>query len=166
MQIDRIWKYYTLRFKRLKGDPRSLAGGTALGVFVGLTPTIPFHTLIIILLALVTRTSTIAGILSSWFICNPLTYFPIYYLSLVIGNSVTPYELNWLKIKETLDLILAAEDLRQSIHTLFSLGFEAAIVMVVGGCLFALPFSIASYYLSLKFFVAIRKKRQDKHILH
>ena len=45
MKLNRLGKYYYLKFIRLKGDPRSLALGTAIGVFVGLTPTIPLHTI-------------------------------------------------------------------------------------------------------------------------
>ena len=39
------------------------------------------------------------------------------------------------------------------------------VVMIVGGCILALPFTILSYYLSLSLFVKIRKKRSEKHIL-
>jgi hypothetical protein len=46
------------------------------------------------------------------------------------------------------------------------LGFEAVIVMCIGGGLLAIPFTIASYYLSLKFFVKLKKKRAEKQILN
>jgi uncharacterized protein (DUF2062 family) len=165
MKPDRLRKYYFIRFQRLRGDPRSLAGGFAIGVFIGLTPTMPLHTVVIILLALVTRTSAIAGILSSWLVCNPLTYIPIYYFSLVIGNWATPYHLNWEKIKAVLDLLLSSESFSHSLDTITGLGFEAGVVMVTGGCILAIPFTVAGYYLSLKFFIAMKKKRIQKQIL-
>ena len=165
MNPDRLRKYYFIRFQRLKGDPRSLAGGFAIGVLIGLTPTMPFHTMIIFLLALLTRTSAIAGILSSWLVCNPLTYIPIYYFSLVIGNAVTPYHLNWEKIRAVLDLLLSSESFSHSLETITSLGFEACVVMVTGGIILAIPFTIVSYYLSLKFFIAMKNKRIQKQIL-
>lgn len=165
MKPDRLRKYYVLRFKRLKGDPRALAGGFAIGVFIGLTPTMPFHTIVILLATFATRTSAIAGILSSWLVCNPLTYIPIYYFSLVIGNAATPYHLNWEKIRTVLDILLSSESFTHSLDTVTGLGLEAAAVMITGGCLLALPFTLASYYLSLKFFIAMRKKRIQKHLL-
>lgn len=165
MNFDRIGRYYYRRFQRLRGDPYALAGGFAIGVFIGITPTMPLHTVVIILLTLATRTSTIAGILSSWLACNPLTYFPIYYFSLVIGNSVTPYELNWEKLKSALDILLSSESFSTSIHTIIGLGFEAVIVMLVGGCILAVPFTLVSYYLSLKFFIMMKKKKIEKQIL-
>ncbi len=165
MKLSRLTKYYYLKFVRLKGDPRSLAFGTAIGVFVGLTPTIPLHTVAIIALTVITRTSFIAAYTVSWLVCNPFTYVPIYYLSLVIGNAVTPYELNWDKIKAVLDLLLSHPGIGPSFAAVFNLGFEAITVMVVGGCILAIPFTIASYYFSFSLFSKIRKKRQEKHIL-
>lgn len=165
MQIGRIGRYYYRRFQRLKGDPYALAGGFAIGVFIGCTPTMPFHTVAIIVATLASRTSTVAGILSSWVVCNPLTYFPIYYFSLVIGNAVTPYHLNWVKIKTTLDLLLTSDSLAQSIKLLVGLGYEAMVVMLVGGTILAIPFTIISFYLSLKFFITVKQKRAQKRIL-
>lgn len=166
MNFRRIGRYYYRRFQRLKGDPHALARGFAIGVFIGITPTMPFHTVTIILLALLARSSAIAGILSSWIVCNPLTYFPIYYFSLVIGNAVTPYHLNWAKIRYALDTLIHSDSIMQSIHTIGALGFEAVIVMVSGGTILAIPFTVISYYLSLKFFYAVKKKRIEKRVLY
>lgn len=164
MKINRLSRYYYLKFIRLKGDPKSLAAGTAIGVFVGLTPTIPLQSAVILALTIATRTSLIAAMTAGWIVCTPLTYVPIYYLSLVIGNSVTPYELNWDRIKEVLNLLLSHPGFQTSIKALADLGIEAITVMVVGGCILALPFTIASYYLTLSLFVKVRKKRQEKRI--
>lgn len=166
MKPERLSKYYYRRIQRLKGDPYALAGGFAVGVFIGITPTMPLHTIIIILITLVTRTSTIAGILSSWLVCNPLTYFPIYYFSLVIGNKITPYHLNWEKIKVTLDVLLSSGSLLDSIDHIVNLGYEAVAVMAAGGVLLALPFTLISYYLALRFFIAMKKRRIEKQILN
>ncbi len=166
MRYNRIGKYYYLRFLRLKGDPYSLAFGTAIGVFVGITPTIPLHTAIILVLTFMTRTSTIAGVLSSWLICNPLTYIPIYYFSTVVGNALTPYELNWQMIQEVVQALSSSKSIALSFDILVGLGFEALAVLIVGGCVLALPFALVSYYISLYTFLKIRAKRQAKHILN
>lgn len=165
-QIKRIAKFHFLRFKRLKGNPHSLALGTAIGVFIGLTPTMPLHTIIIIALSLVTRTSILAAVISSWLVCNPLTYFPIYYFSVAIGNAITPFQLNWPKIKSVLDVLLSdTATFSQSTNAIFNLGAEALVVLLVGGCILALPFTAISYYGALFFFTNIRKKRREKQVL-
>ncbi|MFW2368757.1 MAG: DUF2062 domain-containing protein [Desulforhopalus sp.] len=165
MNLWRINKYYFTKFKRLRGSPRALAGGTALGVFIGLTPTIPLHTLLIVFLAFVTRTSVLAGIIVSLLVCNPLTYLPIYYFSAVIGNYITPYELNLQKIQVLLNEILRGESLQKSLTFIFELGYEALVVMIIGGIVLALPFAVASYYLALRFFIKLQQKRISKRVL-
>ncbi len=165
MNIKRTIRYYYFRFIRLKGNPQYLAKGTAIGVFLGITPIMPFHTILNIFVTFVTRTSTIAAMLASVVVCNPFTYIPQYYLSIIIGNAVTPYTFTWDRMKLVLDILLAKPGLLESVNALTGLGYEAAIVLVIGGSLLALPFTIISYFLSLKFFKTIREKRSKKHIL-
>ncbi len=133
--------------------------GTAIGVFIGITPTIPFHTIIILGITMLTRTSAIAGIIASWVVCNPLTYLPIYYFSMVIGNMVTPFELSWQRIKFLLNSLTSHQGFLHSLREITGLGFETIVVMLVGGVVLAIPFTIASYYLSLYFFNQLRKKK-------
>lgn len=166
MNIDRTRRYYYLRFIRLKGNPHSLALGAAIGVFVGITPTIPLHTIVIFILCLFTRSSFIAGLITSWVVCNPLTYIPQYYLSLKIGNLVTPYELTWEQVHSVLDIVLSDVSLAIRMKALLTVGYESILVMIIGGSLLALPFTIISYYLSYITFIKIRKKRLEKRILH
>lgn len=165
MNFWRSFKYYFIKFKRLQGSPHALAGGTAIGVFVGLTPTIPFHTVLIVFFSLLTRTSTLAGIIISWIVCNPLTYLPIYYLSALVGNHLTPYELNLENVRSALEKVIAGDGIKNSLTILIESGYETMVVMSVGGLCFALPFAVLSYYLALIFFVQIQKKRIKKRVL-
>lgn len=165
MNLCRSIKYYYYRFKRLQGNPHALAGGTAIGVFIGLTPTIPFHTILIVFLSLITRTSAVAGISISWLVSNPLTYLPIYYISALVGNYLTPYELNLNIIQSRLEQAMDDGIFQNLLAILLVSGYEALIVLIVGGFCFALPFGILSYYLSLKFFMHIQKKRINTRTL-
>lgn len=166
MKVLRYIKYYFIKFKRLQGSPQALAGGTAIGVFIGLTPTIPFHTVLIVLFSLLTRTSALAGIIISWIVCNPLTYLPIYYLSAVVGNHLTPYELNLENVKNALELAMAGDGIENSLTILLRSGYEVLVVMGVGGLFLALPVALISYYPALLFFMQIKKKRMRKHVLN
>lgn len=166
MNLWRSIKYYFFKFKRLQGSPHALAGGTAIGVLVGLTPTIPFHTVLIVLGTLLTRTSTLAAIFVSVLVCNPLTYFPIYYLSAVVGNRLTPYELNLAIVRRSLEQVIAGGGIQNSLTILVESGYEVLVVMSVGGFFLALPFAVVSYYLALIFFLKIQKKRIKKHVLN
>jgi len=61
----RTLRYYLLKLKRLRGDPASLARGVALGVFTGITPTIPLHTISIIVLSFPFRANKISAIFAT-----------------------------------------------------------------------------------------------------
>lgn len=165
LNFSRINKYYYLRLKRLRGDPRILAGGTAIGVFVGLTPTIPLHTLLVIAFTLITRTSTIAGIITSLLVCNPLTYFPIYYFSANLGNLITPYEINRQWLETVFYQLINSETFFDSVRILGNLGYETIVVMLAGGILLALPFTVFSFYVSLYFFRKYSASSKKKHRL-
>jgi len=166
MNLKRTFRYYFLKFTRLKGEPRALAWGTAIGIFIGITPTMPLHTVAILLVSIITRTSTIAALLAAFVVSNPLTFVAQYYFSIVIGNMVTPYTLNWESMKSVLDILLSKPGFAKSIEVLCGLGYEALTVLLVGGVILALPFSIAAYFLSLRFFIKVREKRRYKHVLH
>ncbi len=149
----------------MRGTPHSLALGAAIGVFVGITPTIPLHTITVLLLTLAFRSSFLAGLITSLLVCNPLTYVPQYYLALKIGNLVTPYELNWARIKEVLDVVLSDASFQDRLKPILSLGYETVFVMLAGGFLLALPLALASYYLIYNLIVTYRRKRREKQIL-
>lgn len=166
MNPKRLSRYYYLKFMRLKGDPHSLALGTAIGVFVGITPTMPFHTIMIIMATVATRSSTIAALLSSFLVCNPLTNIPQYYIVTIVGNALTPYDLTWADFKVVLEQLLQHPGFSQSMKIIGGLGYEAAIVLLVGGLALAVPCAIPSYFLSRRFFLKIREKRRQKHLLN
>jgi len=90
MNFTRLKKFYYLKFVRIKGAPKDIAWGACIGALIGTLPVMPFHTIGIIAICVITRTSTMAGLFSSLAISNPFTYIPIYYVSMVIGNFITP----------------------------------------------------------------------------
>jgi len=164
-EIKRTIRYYYLRLIRLQGDPHSLAIGSALGVFIGISPTLPLHTILIICLSLLFRVSTLAAFVSATIICNPLTVVPIYYLCWKVGNFFFPDKLSWDRMHNVL-AILTGSGFRESIEAISQLGLDTIIVMLTGGIIIGLPLAAASYFLSFNFFIKIHEKRRRRHILH
>ncbi len=162
--LQRISRYYFLRFKRLRGDPLSLARGAALGMFIGISPTIPLHTVAIIGLSLLFKTSAIAALIVAAVICNPLTMVPIYYLCWLIGDFILPHRLTWDRIQEIL-AVLTQEGFVESLKYMSTLSIDAVFVMLTGGVILAIIPTIATYYFSLRFFLKIREKRHQKQRL-
>lgn len=165
MKAKRAAKYYYFKFLRLQGDPHSLALGVAIGLFVGITPTIPLHTVLILILAWILRGNILAALLAATAISNPLTWLPQYYFSWRLGNWLLPGYLSWERIQSLLDLLASGASFKQSLVLLGQMGLEATAVMLLGGTLLAIPFTFAGYVLTFKFFRTMRHKRQAKHIL-
>ncbi len=165
-QPGRLIKYYYLRFIRLKGDPRAIARGAAIGTFFGSTPTIPFHTISLLIFAPLLRGNIVAAFLTSVLMCNPLTYFPQYYFSWYIGTKITPYDLSWQRISSVTDVIFSHAGFKESLNALSQLGVDAVLVMLAGGVVYALPLAIIAYFVTLRFFISLQNKRAKRHILN
>ncbi|MFA7346832.1 MAG: DUF2062 domain-containing protein [Desulfurivibrionaceae bacterium] len=165
MKPNRAARYYYLKFLRLQGDPHSLALGVSIGLFVGVTPTIPLHTALIILFVWLLRGNFFAALIAATAISNPLTWLPQYYFCWRLGNWLLPGNLSWERIQALLNLLASDTNIRDTLASIWQMGLDAVAVMLVGGVLLAIPFTCAGYILAFKFFRALRKKRQEKHIL-
>jgi len=144
MTWRRTLRYYWLKFKRLQDSPQKLAWGMALGVFIGVTPTVPFHTVTVLFLAPLLRVSPVTALMGIC-IMNPVTMAPLYYAAYQVGKLVLLRQAP-LSFPEALDL-----------HSLFGLLWRGGLALQVGGVIIALPPAVVSYFLTL--WVAKRVRR-------
>jgi len=151
------------RIKKLQGDPHYIALGMAIGVFVAITPTIPFHTVLAVAMAYLFRASRPAAIIGVW-VSNPFTVVFLYIACFkvgmllfghTLGDSDTVMELvhameNNIPIKEQLHLFV------EFFHTQLKLFFA----MNVGGVVLGIPGGIAAYVVTKNF---IKKLKTPKN---
>ncbi len=157
----RAIKYYYLRLIRLRGNPFVLSRGLAIGVFVGLTPTIPLHTTLILFLCTVLRGNPLAGVLVSVLVSNPLTIPLHYFAAWKIGTILTGDTITWMEIKGLLSEI-ESRGLLDGLNFLFRCGGSMFGSVLLGGIVLALPCALLSYFASLGLFLARQKKRLQK----
>jgi uncharacterized protein (DUF2062 family) len=165
LEPRRVARYYYLRFIRLKGHPSVLARGVAVGTFIGLTPTIPFHTILALLFAFILRGSKVAALLSTIVVSNPITLLPQYYLSWQIGNWLTPGKHSWEDVSVLIAAIINGGKFGETLAALGEIGIESLLILFGGGMILALPFTFIFYCLSYLVFRAIQKKRLEKMVL-
>lgn len=136
---------FTERVKKLHGDPHYVAMGMAIGVFISITPTIPFHTVIAVALAFIFRGSKAAAALGVWF-CNPLTaplfYWGSYKAGMLFLGNPGPFNVKF-----------------ESILELIKLGTDVTMAMIMGGVILGILPGIAAYFLTRKIFFAIRSRK-------
>lgn len=145
----RFKKFYD-QFISLKGAPESIALGMAIGIFIGATPTIPFHTILIAILTFLLRQNFTAAYLGSWLISNPLT-IPFLYL--------TQYHLGRCLLGND-NLQVGFSD--YSIWHIVNTGWCVASPLLIGGIIMAPFFAVPAYFITYKAVVAIRKKHQHQ----
>ncbi len=133
------------RFKKLQGDPHYVAMGIGIGVFVSITPTIPFHTVIAVALAFILRGSKPAAVVGVWF-SNPIT-IPFFYLG--------SYKTGLFFFDNSLPFDVKCE----SITELMKLGMDATCIMMTGGVLLGILPSIAAYFITRKIVAEFAKER-------
>lgn len=68
-----------------KSTPHSIALGVAIGVGIGMTPTIPFQMLLAFSIAWAFRANRACALIPVW-ITNPLTVVPVYYFNYRVGK--------------------------------------------------------------------------------
>ena len=143
-------KTFLSRVKKLEGDPTYVAKGMAIGVFIGVTPTIPFHTAIAIALAFIFKASKPAAIVGVWF-SNPVTIPFLYFGSYKVGALLFRLE-------------ISADLIAMPISQILEMGAEVTIAIMCGGIIIGIPFGIAAFFITRFMFHRLqlkRKARQD-----
>jgi uncharacterized protein len=140
----RIQSFYH-KFLSLKGDPASLAWGMAMGVFVGITPTIPLHTVMVIFFGFLFKMNLTSAYLGACLVSNPLTIPLLYVGEYEIGRFILG--------QEGVELIMKD----YTLESFLQLGWEVAAPLLVGGFILALLFAVPAYFLSYRFLTSIRK---------
>jgi uncharacterized protein (DUF2062 family) len=136
MTLKRTLRYCWLKFRRLQGSPQKLAWGMALGVFIGMTPTLPLHTILALTLAPLLRISPLTAYLGIW-VSNPITMVPLYLIAYEVGRLVL-LRGEHIRLPETFDL-----------PNLLDFVWRGGLALQVGGLIIALPSAIIAYFLTL-----------------
>ena len=149
MILKKRFRTFYERFLSLKGEPAQIASGLAIGVFVGVTPTIPFHTAIIVLIGLLFRQNITAGYLGAWIISNPLTVPLLYVSQYELGRFLLGMERSRFVLTD------------HTLGSITALGWEILLPLLTGGILMAPFFAVPAYFVARRLITAIRTWRSS-----
>jgi hypothetical protein len=149
MDLRRVLRYHWLKFLRLQEDPRKLAWGMALGVFIGITPTVPFHMVGVLALAALFRVSPVTAFIGIQ-IGNPLTIPAIYLASYKVGQFLL-YRGKPLVFPETF-----------SFEAWMGVLWQGGIALQVGGVILAIPPAIVAYFLTLWIVQRYHRRKMER----
>jgi uncharacterized protein (DUF2062 family) len=156
----RLLRGFYNRFVRIRGTPRQISLGLALGVFIGMSPFMGFHTVVAVMLASLVKWSKIAAGVGV-FITNPFTAPFIYPLTYRLGAEVTGFSDPSLlrKLFESGGFIELIKDSPMII-----------VDLIVGGIVIGLPLAAISYSVAFHLVTRARmrmkrrKARQARHL--
>ena len=147
--MKRAFRLFFLRILHLKGQPEEVAGGIAIGVFIGLTPTVPLHTILSVLIAFLMGKSKLAAALGGW-IANPFMLPLIYILDYKVGRMITGIE--------GVPLVLSDH----SVSHLLGLGWDITYPLFVGGIALGLLSLFPSYFITKRLVILYRERRRKR----
>ncbi|MFC1822845.1 DUF2062 domain-containing protein [Thermodesulfobacteriota bacterium] len=137
-RLKRSLQRVYIRFIRIRGEPNNIALGFALGLFVGMSPSMGAQTVIAIFLAALLKWNKISAAIGVW-ITNPFTAPVIYLVTYRIGAKLLGVTKNYTPNDEpTLTIV---EKMLQKAPDIFW-------ALIVGGIIVGIPLAIIGYYFS------------------
>jgi uncharacterized protein (DUF2062 family) len=146
--IRKVYK----RFIRIRGKPREVALGFALGLFIGMTPTIGVQMPIAIFFAALCKWSKLSAAIGVW-ISNPLTAPLIYGVTYIIGAKL-------MSLDPVFNMPLSPT--WSTLKAMLQKAPQALGAMTVGGAIIGLPLAVIGYYLSYEAVEKYQKDVKDK----
>ena len=127
------------RFLKIRGNPRQIGLGFALGLFLGTTPFIGLHSIVAVVLAALFKWNKIAALSGAW-ISNPLTFPFLYGLTWWVGSGVTRASVaTGLPLSWDVEYLIAL--IKKSPQILH--------ILIVGGVVVGLPLALAGYFVAV-----------------
>ena len=142
------WSKAYKRFLKIRGNPREIALGMALGLFIGMTPIMGLHIATAVPLAALFKWNKISAAAGVW-ITNPLTAPVIYPITYVVGKP-------FLGASRPVNLPLA-EGLDAVIKMLLKAP-EIFWAMTIGGVILGVPLALIGYFIC---YFVVEKYQQD-----
>ena len=143
---------------RLRDDPHSIALGTAIGVFIGLTPTFGIQMLLVLLVGFLTgrlfRFNRFAALVAVY-VSNPFTMLPIFWFNYRVGALFMRAEISWDEFVHLFEYDGISNWWATFVNVFQVLGTP----LVVGSLLVATFFALPTYPVMLRLLLQVREHR-------
>lgn len=145
----RRFRLLYLRILRLRGQPEEVAGGMAIGVAIGFTPTVPLHLVLGVFIAFLLGKSKLAAVLGGQ-VANPFFLPFIYILDYSVGRAITGAS----------GPSLVSADFSASY--VLNLGWEIYYPLLAGGIVVGSLAVIPTYFMTKKIVMLYRERRRKR----
>lgn len=163
-------RYLLRAILMLDGSPHTIALGTAIGMFIGLTPTVGIQMLIVLALAVLVRRmfrfSKMAALITVY-VSNPFTVVPLYWFNYKVGTVFLP---ETVTREEFRSLVLGAPtttwgDWWSSLFTrTWTLMVEVGGPLIVGSLVVATIASLTTYLVMNRVMEQVHRQREQRRL--
>jgi uncharacterized protein (DUF2062 family) len=155
LKVQRVFR----RLARAGGTPHNLALGAAIGMFVGMTPTVGMQMALCIPVCLLLRANPLAAVPMVW-ITNPLTLIPIYSFNYWIGKLIVggPGIGEFKREMGEVVKVAESEGARAAFSRLFGMGVEILEPLLLGCSVVGVVLAVPTYFLMLRLVEKIRQR--------
>lgn len=154
MNLRRWLHEHSLKLLAIRDTPQAIAGGVAIGIFFGFTPLFGLKTLSAIFFAWLTGSNILAAVISGTLHDVILPFMPVIYRwEYSVGYWLLSSPHHWPPPLRRLHLEGGAW---RHWTTFFSVGKP----LLVGGCVFAAPASVASFFIT---HAIVARHQRKKH---
>lgn len=150
----------------LDGSPHSIALGTAIGMFIALTPTVGIQMLIVIAVAFLVRPlfrfNRMAALITVY-VSNPLTVVPLYWFNYKLGTIVIPETISHERFQALIEGQPGgtwAEWWASLLSRTWSLIGEVGGPLIAGSLVVATIAALATYPIILRVMERVRSHRR------
>jgi len=141
-------KAFYIRFLKIRGTPEQISLGMALGLFIGMTPFMGFHTITAVAMASIFGWNKLAAGIGV-FITNPFTAPVIYAFTYQLGSNITGYS-------DPGELASLFKD--DGVIALIKSSPMIILDLLIGGMIIGIPVTVIGYFATLKIVKDARKK--------
>lgn len=148
------------RLLHIEDTPERTALAYSIGIFLGFSPFLGFHTLAGLAIAFLFRLNRVAILLGVW-TNTPGWFVPYYVLATWIGMRVTEYWIEWATLKEIFQLGKIQGFMSSDFWKQFASQSGLLLSFLIGSLILCTLLSFVAYPLSLRWirFYRSRKKR-------
>lgn len=169
MRLRPVLRFVRNRLLRVDDDPRRIARGVAVGLFIGFLPLMGIQMALAFVVARLCKANAVLAMLCVW-VTNPLTAIFVYYPCYLLGRLLlarTGKPLGSEQMQQIFENIFTAENIFHDIFTaqfwtdafkaFMQIGFELTLGCIILGAITAK----IGYWVSL---VLIQRYRRRKHL--
>ncbi len=145
--IKRFLTYFYNRFIRLHGSAEQIAWGSAVGLFVAMSPTLGFQMCIAVAIAAFFKINKVAAAAAVW-VTNPATAPVIYWINYQLGAKLLGYPVHPFFFSNP------------SWESLWNSGKHVFMSLLIGGGIAGIALGAIAYIVTVNMIKTARKKAQ------